>query len=158
MTGKKLLIGLGVVVVLGALAYVNIVYRTTDTVPVTAESITRRDLQAIVSASGKIQPKHQVNVSAETMGKVVGLMVAEGDTVTKGQPLLQIDPRNLRDDRPEPRSEPRHGAVAARPDPVAGREHEGGAEAVAGHAPAAGRAVQAGACCLATSTSAPRTT
>jgi HlyD family secretion protein len=95
MTGKKLWIGLGVVVVLGALAYVNIVYRTTDTVPVTAESITRRDLQAIVSASGKIQPKHQVNVSAETMGKVVGLMVAEGDTVTKGQPLLQIDPRNL---------------------------------------------------------------
>jgi HlyD family secretion protein len=36
-----------------------------------------------------------VDISAETMGKVVNLAVNEGDIVTKGQPLLQIDPRNL---------------------------------------------------------------
>jgi HlyD family secretion protein len=54
-----------------------------------------RDLEAVVSASGKIRPKKSVNISADTMGKVVGLAVNEGDTVTAGQFLLQIDPRNL---------------------------------------------------------------
>jgi HlyD family secretion protein len=49
-----------------------------------------------VSASGKIQPKRFVNISADTMGRVTGLAVNEGDRVARGQFLLQIDPRNLR--------------------------------------------------------------
>ena len=49
-----------------------------------------------MSASGKIQPKTLVNISADTMGRVTGLAVNEGDRVTKGQFLLEIDPRNLR--------------------------------------------------------------
>ena len=49
-----------------------------------------------MSASGKIQPKRDVNISADTMGRVTDLAVNEGDRVTKGQFLLQIDPRNLR--------------------------------------------------------------
>jgi HlyD family secretion protein len=36
-----------------------------------------------------------VNISAETVGKVVNLDVDEGDLVKIGQPLLQIDPRIL---------------------------------------------------------------
>ena len=48
-----------------------------------------------VTASGTIQPKRSVDISAETMGKVVDLTVVEGQTVTAGQHLLQIDPRNL---------------------------------------------------------------
>ena len=49
-----------------------------------------------MSASGKIQPKRSVNISADTMGRVTDLAVDEGDRVKKGQFLLQIDPRNLR--------------------------------------------------------------
>jgi HlyD family secretion protein len=63
---------------------------------VTTEAIRERDLDAIVSASGKIQPKRLVNVSADTAGRVVDLAVNEGDRVKKGQFLLQIDPRSLR--------------------------------------------------------------
>ena len=48
-----------------------------------------------MSASGKVQPKESVDISAETMGKVVNVAVEEGDVVQKGQLLLQIDPRNL---------------------------------------------------------------
>jgi len=62
---------------------------------VTVEKIEARDLESIVSASGKIQPKRSVNISAETMGKVMNLHVREGDMVTKGQLLLQIDSKNL---------------------------------------------------------------
>ncbi|TAK15783.1 MAG: efflux RND transporter periplasmic adaptor subunit [Acidobacteria bacterium] len=95
MNRKKLLIGVGVVVILGAIAYANIAFKKETGVEVTVEKIEKRDLQALVSASGKIQPKRSVNVSAETMGKVVDLKVNEGDTVAQGQFLMQIDPRNL---------------------------------------------------------------
>src|SRR5262245_30338418 len=63
---------------------------------VTTEAVRERDLDAIVSASGKIQPKRLVNISADTPGRVVNLAVGEGDRVKKGQFLLQIDPRSLR--------------------------------------------------------------
>ena len=63
---------------------------------VTVEAIRTRDLEAIVSASGKIQPKRFVNISADTSGRVVDLAVNEGDRVTVGQFLMQIDPRMLR--------------------------------------------------------------
>jgi HlyD family secretion protein len=61
---------------------------------VTVESIQKRDLEAIVSASGKIDPKKTVNISAQTMGRVTRLGVQEGDRVRAGQFLLQIDPVN----------------------------------------------------------------
>jgi HlyD family secretion protein len=63
---------------------------------VTVEAIRARDLEAVVSASGKIQPKRFVNISADTSGRVVDLAVNEGDRVTVGQFLMQIDPRTLR--------------------------------------------------------------
>ena len=96
MTRKKLFIILGVVVALGALAFVNLRYQRSNATSVTVEVIKTRDLEAIVSASGKIQPKRSVNISADTMGRVVNLAINEGDAVTKGQFLLQIDPRNLK--------------------------------------------------------------
>jgi HlyD family secretion protein len=50
----------------------------------------------VVSASGKIQPKRLVNITAETSGRVVNLAVNEGDRIRTGQFLLQIDPKTLR--------------------------------------------------------------
>src|SRR5207247_1848155 len=58
------------------------IYRSRNNLPaVTVEAIRARDLDAIVSASGKIQPKRQVNVSATTMGRVTRLAVQEGQRV-----------------------------------------------------------------------------
>ena len=97
MSGKKkIFIGAGIVVLLGAVAYANVKFKRTDGIEVTTEGVQKRHLEAIVSASGKIQPKRDVNISADTMGRVTDLAVEEGDRVTKGQFLLQIDPRNLR--------------------------------------------------------------
>jgi HlyD family secretion protein len=59
---------------------------------INAESVQLRDLEAIVSASGKIEPKKTVNISAQSMGRVTQLAVNEGDRVRAGQFLLQIDP------------------------------------------------------------------
>jgi HlyD family secretion protein len=92
---KKILIGTGVVVILGALAFANIKFRRQEGTTVNVETLQKRDLQAIVSASGKIQPQRLVNISADTIGRVTNLAIEEGQRVQKGQFLLQIDPRNL---------------------------------------------------------------
>jgi len=92
---KKILIAVGVVVVLGAIVFANLRFKRQTGTTVNVETVQKRDLQAIVSASGKIQPERLVNISADTMGRVTDLKVEEGQRVTKGQFLLQIDPRNL---------------------------------------------------------------
>ena len=90
------MIGAGVVVVLAGVAYANFAFKRTEGITVNTEAIQKRNLEALVSASGKIQPKRFVNISADTMGRVTELVVNEGDRVKTGQFLLQIDPRNLR--------------------------------------------------------------
>jgi HlyD family secretion protein len=95
MTKRKALIGVGIAVVLGGLAWANLGITRETATEVTVEAIEGRDLASVVSASGKVQPKSSVDISAETMGKVVSVMVEEGDLVARGQLLLQIDPKNL---------------------------------------------------------------
>jgi HlyD family secretion protein len=92
---KKILIGVGIVVVLGAIAFANFKFKRKEGTVVNVETIRKRDLQAIVSASGKIQPHDSVNISADTVGRVTNLAVDEGDRVKKGQFLMQIDPKLL---------------------------------------------------------------
>jgi HlyD family secretion protein len=96
MNRKTILISLGVTLVLAAVAAATFYWRQEPRPTVTVEVIKSRDLEAVVSASGKIQPKRLVNISADTSGRVVDLAVNEGDRVTRGQFLLQIDPKSLR--------------------------------------------------------------
>ncbi len=56
----------------------------------------REDLQAKVSANGKIQAQKKVDISATIPGQITHLAVEEGDRVRKGQFLLQIDEVNPR--------------------------------------------------------------
>ena len=56
----------------------------------------REDLQSKVSANGKIQAVTKADISANVMGQVTRLAVKEGDRVSKGQFLMEIDPRSAR--------------------------------------------------------------
>src|SRR3954454_6845571 len=96
MTRKNILIALAILLVAAAVVAANLWFTRGPVITVTVEAIKSRDLEAVVSASGKIQPKRLVNISAETSGRVVDLAVNEGDRITKGQFLLQIDPKSLR--------------------------------------------------------------
>ena len=95
MTGRTKVAIAGAVLVASAAAGAAFWWRNPDFPAVTAETLRRRDLDALVSASGKIQPQRQVNVSANTMGRVTRLAVREGERVRAGQFLLEIDPRSL---------------------------------------------------------------
>jgi HlyD family secretion protein len=95
MKGKKVLIVLGVILLGAAVVGANLYYRRDSGLSVQAEALKARDLEAIVSASGKVQPKRQVNVSANTTGRVTRVAVEEGQRVKAGQFLLEIDPKQL---------------------------------------------------------------
>src|SRR5215210_3849036 len=96
MSRKNIFIIIGVLLVAAAVIGANFYFKKDKGLSVTTDVIKSRDLEAIVSASGKIQPKRLVKISAETPGRVVNLAVNEGDRVKVGQFLLQIDPKSLR--------------------------------------------------------------
>src|SRR5919106_1748917 len=96
MSRKNIFIIIGVVLIAAAVVAANFYFKKEKGLPVTTDVIKSRDLEAVVSASGKIQPKRLVKISAETPGRVVNLAVNEGDRVKIGQFLLQIDPKSLR--------------------------------------------------------------
>jgi len=96
MSRKNFLITLGVVLIGAAVVGANFYFKRDTGLAVTVEAVKTRDLEQIVSASGKIQPKRLVKISAEISGRVVNLAVNEGDRVRPGQFLLQIDPKSLR--------------------------------------------------------------
>src|SRR5436309_15655102 len=96
MNRRTVFIASGVILLVAAVVAANLWFKKENGLSVTTETIKARDLEAIVSASGKIQPKRLVNISADTSGRVVELAVNEGDRIRKGQFLLLIDPRSLR--------------------------------------------------------------
>jgi HlyD family secretion protein len=59
-------------------------------------TVGREDLQAKVTANGKVQAQKKVDISATIPGQVTRLAVKEGDLVRKGQFLLQLDPVSAR--------------------------------------------------------------
>jgi HlyD family secretion protein len=95
MTRKKALIILGFLIIGAAVVGANFYFKRQTGTVVNTEVLRNRDLESLVSASGKIQPKTQVNISANTTGRVTRLAVDEGQRVKAGQFLLEIDPRSL---------------------------------------------------------------
>jgi len=85
------LIGAGVLVI-AIIGFTTAAKSRNKATEVRIEPVERRDLVASVTASGQVQPQTKVDLSADITGRVVRLAVKEGDVVTKGQFLLEIDP------------------------------------------------------------------
>src|SRR5882757_7083253 len=89
---SKVLVGAGAAVLIIAIVAISAAARRDRGQEVRFETAGRRDLVAAVTASGKIQPKKKVDISADITGRITRIAVREGDFVQKGQFLLQIDP------------------------------------------------------------------
>ncbi|MBX9495753.1 efflux RND transporter periplasmic adaptor subunit [Yersinia enterocolitica] len=61
-------------------------------VPQLTETIGRGDIERNVMATGSLKPSLQVNVGAQVNGQLTKLYVKQGDRVTRGQLLAEIDP------------------------------------------------------------------
>jgi HlyD family secretion protein len=89
---NKVLVGVGGAVLLVGIILVSASAKRERGVEVRFAKVGRRDLVAAVTSSGKIQPKKKVDISPDIQGRITQIAVREGDYVTKGQFLLQIDP------------------------------------------------------------------
>jgi len=56
------------------------------------EEVGRRNLVALVTASGSVRPSRTVDISSDVSARVTQLLVREGDDVRAGQVLLRLDP------------------------------------------------------------------
>ena len=91
MKNKKVLFIIGAVVVIGLIIVLNLNSRREKSVKVTVEKAKRDDLVSIISASGEIKPKKNVNISAQIPGRIIKIGVVEGQEVKRGDFLLQLD-------------------------------------------------------------------
>ena len=80
------------VVIIGLLIAAKFLGGKEDTPKVSVETVQTRNIIERVSASGKIQPETEVNITAEVSGQIIALPVKEGDRVEKGDLLVQINP------------------------------------------------------------------
>jgi len=89
---SKILIGLVVTVLFGTAAALSVVRGRDRGIEVRTEAIERRDLVAIVTASGNIRARRTVDISSDVSARVARLLVDEGDDVVEGQVLLRLEP------------------------------------------------------------------
>ena len=92
MKKKPLLIGAGVVVLAGIITG-GIALRGRDEKAPTVQTakVDRQKIVQKVDATGKIQPKVQVKISADVSAKITKLPVVEGQWVEKGALLVELD-------------------------------------------------------------------
>ena len=83
----------GVLLVAVAIGGLTAMKGKNKAVEVRTEQVQPRDLVASVTASGQVRPQTKVDLSSDITGKIVRLAVKEGQMVTQGQFLLQIDPQ-----------------------------------------------------------------
>src|SRR6185503_4580354 len=94
MTKKtKVIVGVVAVVLVGSIVAFSATKKGTKATEVRVEKVEKRDLTASVTASGQVRPQTKVDVSSDITGKIIALYVREGQAVTKGQALLEIDPQ-----------------------------------------------------------------
>lgn len=88
---KWTVVGIGLATIAGV-GVLTAAKRGNKATMVRIEAVQARDLVASVTASGQVSPRTKVDVASDISGRIVRLSVQEGQTVSKGQFLLQIDP------------------------------------------------------------------
>jgi HlyD family secretion protein len=91
-TPAKIVVGVLAVAVLGAAAGLSVQRSRAQGIEVRTEAIERRDLVAIVTASGNIRARRTVDISSDVSARVAQLLVEEGEDVRQGQTLLRLEP------------------------------------------------------------------
>lgn len=90
-TKWKVTIAVGAVAVAAIGVYASTVISKRGIVTVQTGKVVREDLTSLVTASGEIKPKNYINIGANAVGDITGLLVKEGDRVRKGQLLAKIE-------------------------------------------------------------------
>jgi HlyD family secretion protein len=91
MKKKRVWIAVGVVLLLIVASAVAMKSRGSKPPEVQTAKVERRKIVQKVSATGKIQPKTKVDISADVSAKIIKLPIVEGQWVNKGAFLVGLD-------------------------------------------------------------------
>src|SRR5581483_1583859 len=91
VAGKRTAIVIAALVILGLIIFFSVRGSGGETEKVYAEAARRQKIEATVTAPGEVDPKFKVNISAHVIGKIEHLYFNEGDTVAKGQKLIELE-------------------------------------------------------------------
>src|SRR5438034_9531084 len=93
---KKIIIGASALVVLAMIVIISVFASRKEEPEVTTIKIeTRPELKQTVTASGEVRPIRYIKLTSEVPGRIEEIYVNPGDQVTKGKPLVRIDPTQL---------------------------------------------------------------
>jgi HlyD family secretion protein len=90
MNKRKLLIAIGVIIVIVVIIILNLTQREAGE-KVEVALVRKDNITSKVSASGALEAKSQVDISAETIARVRNIDYVEGDYVKKGDLLIELD-------------------------------------------------------------------
>jgi HlyD family secretion protein len=93
---KRLLLILGVIAVIVAVPLLQARFGRGSALEVQVEKLEPRSIESSVLASGRLVHEEEVKLTTEEIGKVTAIYVEEGQHVTKGQLVLQIDDQRHR--------------------------------------------------------------
>lgn len=88
---KTILIGVGVLLAGAAAATVILGGDSEELIEVQTAPVTLETIVQKVNATGRIQPKTQIRISADVSAKIIALHVEEGEFVQEGQLLVELD-------------------------------------------------------------------
>jgi HlyD family secretion protein len=91
MKRNTLLIAIGVVVLAAGAGAVVINGGDEELLEVQTATVARETIVQKVNATGRIQPKTQIRISADVSARITALHVEEGQWVEKGQLLVELD-------------------------------------------------------------------
>jgi HlyD family secretion protein len=88
---RKPLIIAGVAILVIAIVVASVRSGGPKGTKVQVEPVASRTIESIVTAPGQIDPKVKVNISAHIVGKIERLYFVEGETVRRGQKLVELE-------------------------------------------------------------------
>jgi HlyD family secretion protein len=87
---KWLFLGIGLLVLAGVLVLSLLSGKPRGT-PVVIGRVARGEIRSVVSATGQVEPRTKVDISAQVIARIEKLHVREGDVVRRGARLVDLD-------------------------------------------------------------------
>jgi HlyD family secretion protein len=87
----KLWVGLLLVLLVAGGVFANMRLSQKGLVTVQTGKVSRQDLASLVTASGEVKPRNYINIGANAQGRIIEILVKEGDRVRKNQVVARIE-------------------------------------------------------------------
>lgn len=88
---KKTLLIAGVIIIIAVIIFFNMQAQREKALNVSVEKVKRENLTSIISASGEVKPKKNVNIGAHIPGRIDKIGVVEGQSIKRNDFLLKLE-------------------------------------------------------------------